>query len=145
MTYFLCFCWRVEEENKWKKRKRNLLFLFFHLSARQLALSVLYQLLLAYLIFSLNIWWKFAEIWWKFGENLMKIWTDLVCIVRFLNFVFDFVKNLVLSCSLRKKKIKICKKRSEIFFNENRDFFGFCDLISAKFWIFSSSSCRFWV
>ena len=20
MTYFLCFCWRVEEENKWKKR-----------------------------------------------------------------------------------------------------------------------------
>ena len=70
---------------------------------------------------------------------------DLVCIVRFLNFVFDFVKNLVLSCSLRKKKIKICKKRSEIFFNENRDFFGFCDLISAKFWIFSSSSCRFWV
>ena len=125
-------------------------FLLFlsELAARSLAASeVLYQLLLllAYLIFSLNIWWKFAEIWWKFGENLMKIWTDLVCIVRFLNFVFDFVKNLVLSCSLRKKKIKICKKRSEIFFNENRDFFGFCDLISAKFWIFSSSSCRFWV
>ena len=68
MTYFLCFCWRVEEENKWKKRKRNLLFLFFHLSARQLALSVLYQLLLAYLIFSLNIWWKFAEIWWKIAK-----------------------------------------------------------------------------
>ena len=63
----------------------------------------------------------------------MKIWTDLVCIVRFLNFFFDFVKNLVLFCILRKKKIKICKKRSEIFFNENRDFFGFCDLISAKF------------
>jgi hypothetical protein len=63
----------------------------------------------------------------------MKIWTDLVCIVRFLNFVFDFVKNLVLSCSLSKKKIKIFKKRSEIFLNENRDIFGFCDLISAKF------------
>ena len=51
---------------------------------------------------------KNVKIWWNFGENLMKIWTDLVCIVRFLNFVFDFVKNLVLFCILRKKKIKIC-------------------------------------
>jgi hypothetical protein len=63
----------------------------------------------------------------------MKSWTDLVCIVHFLKFVFDFVKNLVLFCMLSKKKIKICKKRSEIFVDENRDFFGFYDLISAKF------------
>ena len=67
--YFSC----VQEGKKGKKEKRLTAQAAepaarARSSARQLALSVLYQLLLAYLIFSLNIWWKFAEIWWKIAK-----------------------------------------------------------------------------
>ena len=132
MTYFLCFCWRVEEENKWKKRKRNLLFLFFHLSARQLALSVLYQLLLAYLIFSLNVWWKFAEIWWKIAKLRSAR-------SRSYQRIFEFFLRVrwegAFNSQFLKEKRQNSKKKREKNLNENcknHDFCGFFDFEVAQ-------------
>ena len=116
-------------------------FLLFlsELAARSLAASeVLYQLLLllAYLIFSLNIWCKFDEnlvkIWWKVGPissvsstfwNLSSISSRIWCY-----FVF-----------WERKKFKICKKkRSEIFFRRTSWFFriwrpNFCEILNFFF------------
>ena len=82
----------------------------------------------------------------KFGENLVKIWWKFgpISSVSSAFWILSLISSRIW-CYLavwERKKSKFVKKRSEIFLNENRDFFGFCDLISAKFWIFSSSSLR---